>query len=301
MDLLSKLEDPTWVCLMRAPARRALDNASLVLAAVEIAHEIEFDGHQWCLLVPAARESAAQSQLQEFQQENRPRPIGPTPVLVIDSGWAGVLGYLLVIWALPWLENMAAFGWDWRDSGVMDAALVRNGDWWRTVTALTLHGDLGHLVGNSLFGGLFGLLTGRMFGSGFGWLLILLGGIMGNYLNSLVQGYGFQSLGASTASFAALAIVGAGAWRRGYFRGRGWRRSLSPVVGGIAMLIYMGLGGEDTNTDVFAHLFGFAVGFVLGWVAARWPVARGGLVLQLACGAAALALVALAWVQANSG
>jgi hypothetical protein len=119
MELLPKIEDPTWVCLMRAPARRALDDASLVLAAVEIPHEIEFDGHQWCLLVPAARETAAHDELQEFQHENRPRSVGPAPVVAIDSGWAGVLGYLLVIWGLPWLENIAAFGWDWRDSGVM--------------------------------------------------------------------------------------------------------------------------------------------------------------------------------------
>jgi rhomboid protease GluP len=117
----------------------------------------------------------------------------------------------------------------------------------------------------------------------------------------MVQDSGFQSLGASTASFAALAIVGAGAWRRGYFHGRGWRRSFAPVFGGIAMLIYMGLGGEDTNTDVIAHLFGFAAGFVLGWLAARWPVARGGLALQLLCGAAALALVTAAWIRANVG
>jgi rhomboid protease GluP len=301
MEQLPRADDPTWVCLLRAPVRRALDNASLVLAAVEIPHEIEFDGHQWCLLVPAVRETVAQAQLQEFQQENRPRPVGPTPVVAIDSGWAGVLGYLLVIWGLPWLENIAAFGWDWRDSGVMDAGLVSNGNWWRAVTALTLHGDLGHLLGNSVFGGLFGLLAGRMFGSGFAWLLVLLGGIAGNYLNSMVQDSGFQSLGASTAAFAALAIVGAGAWRRGYFRGGGWRRSFAPVFGGIAMLVYMGLGSEDTNTDVIAHLFGFAAGFVLGWITARWPVARGGLALQLVCGAAALALVTVAWVRANAG
>jgi membrane associated rhomboid family serine protease len=292
--------DPaTWVCLRRAPARPALTEASLVLAAVEIPHELEFDGHHWCLLVPLAEEARARDELESFLEENRPRSERVTPAAPIDSGWLGVLGYLLVIWALPWLENSGALGWSWRDSGVLAVGLVRDGEWWRTVTALTLHGDLGHIVANSLFGLVFGLLAGRMYGSGVAWLLILIGGVLGNSLNTLVQSDPFRSLGASTATFAALALVGATSWRRGYFRGGGWRRSLAPIFGGIAMLVYTGLGGESTNVDVIGHLAGFGAGLLLGSVAARWPVERGGRPLQWLAGAAALGLVLIAWYRAG--
>jgi len=249
-------------------------------------------------MVPPAAAHAAQREIDAYQQENRSIPGPRSPPAPVDSGWFGVFGYLLVIWALPWLENALVFGWQWRDIGVMQAGLVRDGAWWRTATALTLHGDLGHIVANSMFGALFGLLAGRMFGSGCAWLLILLGGMLGNGLNALVQADEFRSLGASTATFAALALVGAGAWRRGYFRGGGWRRSFAPVFGGIAMLVYTGLGGESTNTDVIAHLTGFASGFLLGWLAAPWPVVRGGLALQWCAGGMAIGIVVFSWQQA---
>jgi rhomboid protease GluP len=294
-------EDANRVCLRRAPARPLLVDAGLVLSAVDIPHSLEFDGHQWCLVVPLEHADLARRELEAYQQENRAAAARPPLPVPVDSGWLGVFGYLLVIWALPWLENALVFDWRWREIGAMEAGLVRGGEWWRTVTALTLHGDLGHIVANSLFGALFGLLAGRMFGSGMAWLLIVLAGMCGNGLNALVQADAFRSIGASTATFAALALVGAGAWRRGWFRGGGWRRSFAPVFGGIALLVYTGLGGEGTNTDVIAHLTGFASGFVLGWLAGPLPMARAGRSLQWVAGAAVLALVVLAWRLAGAG
>ena len=294
-------EPGSWVCLRRGAGRPALLDVSLVLSAVDIRHALEFDGHQWCLMVPHDALAAAQHELDAYARENRSPPARAARAVDVDTGWSGVLGYLLVIWALPWLENSGLVDWSWREIGVLQAGLVRDGEWWRTATALTLHADLGHIVANSLFGALFGLLAGRMYGSGCAWLLIVLGGMCGNGLNALLQADEFRSLGASTATFAALALVGAGAWRRGYFRGRGWRRSFAPMFGGIAMLVYTGLGGEGTHTDVVAHLMGFAAGFVLGWLVGPWPVLRGGRLLQWGAGALAIGLVAVSWWRAALG
>jgi rhomboid protease GluP len=287
--------------IRRAAARPALVDAALVLEVAGIPHELLFDGHHWVLSVPADQAAAAARELDDYVAENLPRPPPPRPVPV-DSGVLGVLGYLLVIWSLPWLENTGWLSSDWRALGGLDVGAVRDGEWWRTATALTLHGDLGHLVANSAFGALFGALAGRWYGSGLAWLLILAAGISGNLLNTVLQGDGFRAIGASTATFGALALVGAGAWRRGWFR-RGdprhaadRRRSLAPVFAGIALLIYTGLGGEAENVDVIGHLCGFAAGFVLGVLVA--PVPSGVLsraLLQWGAGALACGLVALAW------
>lgn len=292
--------DSTRACIRRAAARPQLVDASLVLSAVDIPHAIEFDGHQWSLFVPVEQMEAALRELDAYGEENRTTAAPAALPEPVDSGWLGVLAYLLVLWALPWLENAGAFGWHWREVGAMAAGAVRDGAWWRTVTALTLHADLGHIVANSLFGALFGLLAGRMFGSGLAWLLILLAGMGGNALNALLQADAFRSIGASTATFAALALVGAGAWRRRWFRGRGWRRGFAPVFGGIALLVYTGLGGENANTDVMAHLTGFACGFALGWLLAPLPVERSSRAWQWLAGAAALTLVAIAWRLAGT-
>ncbi|HEX7035273.1 MAG TPA: rhomboid family intramembrane serine protease [Pseudomonadales bacterium] len=268
-----------------------------MLSAVGVPHLIDFDGHEWCLWVDSNDVPAANLELDRYDRENRRAQPVRRAAVVVDSGWVGVLGYLLVIWALPSLEGSHAFGWRWREAGVMDAALVQAGEWWRTVTALTLHGDLAHLIGNSLFGAVFGLFVGRYLGSGVGWLLVLLAGAAGNGLNALLQPDGFRSVGASTATFAALSVVGAFVWRRGYLRTWGWRRRLAPVFGGIALLAFTGFGGE--NTDVMAHLLGFAFGLLFGTVAGSFAPCRSRAV-QRSAGALALALIAYAWLRAGT-
>ena len=78
----------------------------------------------------------------------------------------------------------------------------------------------------------------------------------------------FQSLGASTATFGALGILtGSGivtAWRTQKFLLS--KALLVPLGGGLALLGWLGTGGE--NTDLFGHFFGFSIGLVLGTLAA---------------------------------
>lgn len=295
---MSSHEDPFTTCISRSHARGAVAELGLVLMAVAIDHEIDFDGHEWCLRVREADARAAKDELASYRFENQPETTAPHTVPTVDSGWLGVFGYLLVIWALPTLEGLGAFGLDWREAGVMHAERVTDGEWWRTITALTLHGDIAHLVGNSLFGAVFGLFVGRYVGSGAGWLLVLFAGGLGNGLNALIQPDPFRSVGASTATFAALALVATFVWRRGYMRGWDWRRRFAPVFGGIALLAYTGFGGE--NTDVMAHLTGFGFGTLLGAVAASLDLRRLGVSGQVLCGAAALGLVWWAWSLAGA-
>ncbi len=274
-----------------------LERAGLVLAATGIDYGIEADDDQWRLWVPAELAVRANTELEKYAQENRGR-LEPRPKVVqIDSGWSGVVGFLLIIWMLPSLEGAAAFGWHWRDIGEMNAGLVMHGQWWRTITSLTLHADLGHLMGNSLFGAIFGLFAGRHLGSGLGWLLILACGALGNALDASIQVADFHAIGASTATFGAVGLVGAFVWRRGYYRAIDWRRSLAPIFAALAMLAFTGVAGE--NTDVVAHLMGFAVGLGCGAVAARFDIQRIGSAAQMFYGGAAALLVASAWALAG--
>lgn len=283
-----------WSCVERAPARRPLEEAGLVLAAVAIEYRIEADGHDWMLLVPAGAAARARSELDAYRVENQPRAQPPRPrVVPIDSGWAGVVGYLLVIWSLPTFETWLPFLRDWQNAGAMQAGLVMAGQWWRTITALTLHAGLGHLVANSLFGAAFGLLLGRHLGSGLAWLLVVVCAALANAVNAFVQPPEFASIGASTGTFAALGLLGGFVWRRGYYRTTSWRRSLAPVFAAIALFAYTGIG--DEQTDVFGHLFGLTSGLGCGVLAAGCDVRRIGLTGQWLAGAAAVMLVVVAW------
>ncbi|NJN51691.1 MAG: rhomboid family intramembrane serine protease [Gammaproteobacteria bacterium] len=271
--------------------------AALVLEAVGIPSRVDSANGEWQLRVPPLLLAAAESELAAFARENVASAVAVEPPR-IDSGWIGVIAYLLVIWSLPTLEGRQVFGWSWTDAGVLDAHLVLHGQWWRTVTALTLHADLGHLLGNSIFGAVFGLMLGRHLGSGLGWLLVVLCGALGNAIDAALRGADFQSLGASTATFATLAIVGAFVTRRGYYRGLNWRRRLGPAFAAFALLAFTGFGGE--RTDLVAHLAGFATGAVAGTFAAVLPIQSMGTALQRAAGMVALCIVVVSWMLAGA-
>lgn len=156
-------------------------------------------------------------------------------------------------------------------------ALLSSGEWWRPFTALFLHGDGPHLLGNLAIGGVFCVLVAHSFGPWFGWWLILVSGSVGNALTAWWHApEPFRSLGASTATFGALGLlVGLGlrnAWRaRSYHE---MRPLMVPLAVGIVMLGWFGAGGGDPNgnTDVLGHAMGCLAGVVLGLLVAPRPV-----------------------------
>ncbi|MGE4293390.1 MAG: rhomboid family intramembrane serine protease [Desulfovibrio sp.] len=179
--------------------------------------------------------------------------------------------------------------------GSGDAGSILSGQWWRLVTALTLHADGPHVLGNAVVGTLFVSLACRRLGCGLAMLLTLLGGVLGNFCNALAMGSPHDSIGFSTAVFAGAGLLAA----QGVLEGRGGLlRTLVPVGAGLGLLAMLGSGGE--NTDLGAHLFGFVSGLALGLPvglavrrSGRPPVWAG-----LFCWSAAALLPVLAWLWA---
>lgn len=277
-----------------ADRAKVVKEAALVLNAVGIKNTTARQGHDWVIWVAHTDQAEAHNQLKSYWEENRPNPEQPVNATVVDSGWAGVVGYLFVIWLIPALSAYSSL--DFRGLGRLDAGAVMAGQWWRTATALTLHADIAHIASNSLFGCVFGLFVGRYLGSGLGWLLVLVCGIAANLLNAIVQPEEFLSIGASTATFAALGIVPAFGWRRGFFRGRGFKRGFAPIFGAIALLAFTGFGAE--NVDVLGHLFGFAAGIGMGLAVAHIKLDSISLADQQRAGFAVFLILGTAWIFA---
>jgi membrane associated rhomboid family serine protease len=278
--------------------RAACADRALVLASLGIPHQVLKDGHSWILLVPAESSAEASEQLMRYDDENPPRSRVTPPPVVYQNALPGVLGYLVVICLVAGMAGRSMFAQDWLAAGRVDGALMRAGEWWRTVTALTLHGGIRHLVGNIVFGALFGLFAGRLLGSGIAWLSIVLAAAVGNALNALILEPTHRAIGASTAVFAALGLVAGYVWRGRLMAQDRWPYRVGPIVGGFALLMYTGTGGPDT--DIGAHLMGFLAGLGAGVLLA--PL-RGRLVNPLwqhRAGIAALALIAGAWGLAFS-
>ncbi len=180
---------------------------------------------------------------------------------------------------LIWMGSLLViFRLQWQDSTLTDRAasssmgLIDRFEWWRPFTALFLHADIQHLVGNLVSGAIFGALVSRSLGPLRGWALILACGTLGNCLTSLVTyPMPFISIGASTAVFGALGIL-SGLGFSTSLRSRcsvSWAKVAAPVIAGIIMLGWLGGSGPDSNTDVLGHVFGFSSGLVAGMLVAE--------------------------------
>lgn len=271
-----------------------LENLSLLLASLSISHVL--DRSTASLLVAAEDVERSFHQWQLYAEENANWPVVPpepapehrTPPPTV------ALMALLALFFLhtgPWTETSP-----WFSRGAVDSnAVVAGKEWWRLFTALTLHADLGHLVGNILVGGIVIHLLCRITGYGAGWLLLLSAAALANWCNSALRATPHLSVGFSTAVFAAIGLLCGMQELHGH---RALARLLIPLGAGTALLAMLGVGGE--RTDLGAHLFGLACGFCCGLLyrlgpAPRWMHSPGRQHLAFALSAV---IILVSWLKA---
>lgn len=262
-----RADESEWPAVGRWPTLSAAYEHALVVLAMNLDCRVDDgDDGRYAVFADPAHEAAIRREWEHYaaeESERRERVEPPAfPVGVeLAAAWVGSL--------------VLMFAWQVRNPDITgrlsnsSEALLAGGEWWRPFTALFLHGDFGHLLGNIMIGGMFCLLVAQSFGAWRGWLLILAGGTIGNALNAWAHfPGGFSSIGASTATFAAVGILaGSGLWvawkSRSY---REFKPLLVPVVVGLTILAWFGVGGE--NTDVAGHVLGLVCGAVLGFFSA---------------------------------
>lgn len=239
--------------------REQLESYSLVLSAVGIDHNVTAEAGE--LLVAKDDAEQAIEQLASYTQENShwPRPM----VEQQTAQHSGELVTLLLFAALiffyqytgPWQDTNP-----WFEAGAVNReAIMLAHQWWRPVTALTLHADGTHILGNFLIGSSVVLLLSRVTGFGLCWFLIIFTGICANFCNVVFRGEQHLSVGFSTSVFAAIGIISG-------LRISWNKMSLTDIVlplgAGLGLLAFLGSGGP--RTDLGAHLLGFFCGVVTG-------------------------------------
>jgi membrane associated rhomboid family serine protease len=271
---------------------------SLVLSATGIPHQRIRLPEGWQISVPESHRFDARQQIEQYLIENPPeteRGAANDPVFQKTFSAAWVAWILLAIHVAKEAGNpgkglVRTFG--------ASAEPILNGELYRCLTALMLHADAVHLMGNLVGIGLFGTALCAMTGAGAGWAMILFSGVSGNLLNALLQGSSPLSIGASTAIFGALGSLSILALKRKpQLSARPWQ-ALLPLGGGIALL---GLLGSAEGTDVLAHLLGFLSGIAVAipWaMLIRTPPARK---VQMFIGGLSLAAVLWAWRVGYAG
>jgi rhomboid protease GluP len=254
----------------------------------------------WVIHVPANLRESARNELEAYEAINRdwpPRDRQP-PVRMppADASWspAWVCGMLIVFyfWLGPYDDQQAVLR-----AAAADGGAIRAGEWWRTITALTLHSGIGHLAGNVAAIALLGHAVCQLAGSGLAWVAILASGIAGNVLAVRVFPHDSVGVGASTACFGALGIL-CGHRIIEVLRAAGptWTASRRAGLAAGAGLALLGLLGTGPRSDLAAHAGGFVCGVLVGAMlvfvlAAGRPRNSVQHILELAC----ITTVMMAW------
>jgi membrane associated rhomboid family serine protease len=258
--------EPHLVAIAGPEADR-IESLSLVLSAVGIEHVL--DERDKKLLVADQDAESALFHLNEYRTENLNWPPLPPPRPTLHPQTPPTLlmmGLLTLFFA-----HTGSWSTDsrWFTQGAIDSvAILDRGEWWRLLTALTLHADLVHLTGNCLIGGVMIHFLSKTVGYGWAWLLLLLNGFAGNLLNILLRQDPHISVGFSTSVFAAIGIFTGLQFIR--LKERPIKELMLPLGAGAGLLAF--LGSEGVRTDLGAHFFGFVCGIASGILLGRTGV-----------------------------
>lgn len=237
-----------------------MNDWSLVLTSANIEHDVRPVGSAWILLVGDDDLAAALAALEAYDHEQRQAAGNPPPALEYGRTFAALWYSVALVLFFFWVE-LGPFTDVWEDAGRSYSARIRAGEWWRVITALTLHANFVHVFGNAVIGAVFAGALCRAVGPGTALWVMLLAGGAGNLVNALLRSSAHAAVGASTAIFGAFgALAGLQAVHRYRFISSR-RKAWVPAAAAIAMLALVG-AGEDT--DVWAHFFGLVAGFGTG-------------------------------------
>jgi membrane associated rhomboid family serine protease len=274
---------------------RLAEEWELVLLAQGLSPSVRRTADGVVVSVPPAEVLRALASLAAYDRENPRKLAERGEPMASGSLVAGVaVGLMLLIFYAITVQWLAALSWFPR--GAADAERILQGELWRTVTALTLHADVAHVLSNAVVTALFFAAVSSMVGSGLGGALILLAGAGGNLANAFLHGSPHVSVGASTAVFGAVGLLGSlGLTRRRRSSVSRWRAWL-PAAAALALLGMLGSSGQ--RVDIWAHLLGLLVGAVLGFLIGLVAPRAPGLAIQWACGTAAVATLIYCWTLA---
>lgn len=150
----------------------------------------------------------------------------------------------------------------WIAMGALHQKEALQGDWWRLISCMFLHGSVEHIFGNLIMLYILGIGCEHAYGRRRMLAIYVFCGICGSLLSMTFSGK--PSVGASGAIFGLAGVLPALFWRH-----RSWIEIRDHRVGfviGIWAAYQIGLGVLNPHIDNFAHLGGFVAGVLCGLV-----------------------------------
>lgn len=259
-------EYPEIVCVSEGTFRQIRDD-SLVLLSQGISHRlIRSEEGPFQIFILPEHEDRARLQLALYRKENPPKEENPPLPLSFSLQPLWVLLAPTIVTLIDFTDKI-----NFHTRGISDASKVLKGEWWRSFTAQTLHGDVRHLASNLLCGYIvMNMITFRIP------LLrlapfIVIASAIANLCVSLTVQTNFRSLGFSTFVFAAIGCLSVIEFRLMPKETHGLLRRFAPLCGAASLAVFLGLG---ENADILGHAYGFIAGLFCGFIpskkALRW-------------------------------
>lgn len=147
-----------------------------------------------------------------------------------------------------------------RNAGLGVNYLVTDGEWWRLITPMFLHGGIMHILFNMFCLFVFGPELEKIMGRMRFVTMFLLAGILANVATYFLQGPLYTHLGASGAIFGIFGAYGALIY---YTKNSvpELRQIILPIIVISVIMTFI-----QPNINVTAHVSGLIVGFLLGLI-----------------------------------
>ncbi|MGA1238054.1 MAG: rhomboid family intramembrane serine protease [Limisphaerales bacterium] len=234
---------------------------ALALLSQGIESELLLSPQGWILLLNPALIPRAREIIRLYQKENRHwhRYFQATPD---NHGFhPAALLWTLLVAALYTITSFTPESIT--NAGLCSTGGLLAGEYQRLFTAISLHANLAHLLGNLIFGTLLLGYAMARFGGGWTLLSTFLSGAAANILSAWIHGPNHHGLGASGMVMAALGLLAISlpppsahpnTWQRWLLRG---------ILAAGLLFVLIGL---DPSTDVIAHSVGFLAGILSGLI-----------------------------------
>lgn len=245
-----------------APNKKTAREYSLLLDSLSIPNNALFRWNSWQIEVDFSDYEKTKSEIAAYEKSGRIEKVHNkfAHIRFQKVDWACFCATLILLAAF----HVFIYEFDHLElikAGRSSAAAITEGEFFRAVTALTLHGDYKHLFSNIFFGGIVLWALSTMTGTGSALLFALFTGFAGNVMNAFFYGSAHNSIGASTSVFGIIGVL-AGLQFFDSFREKKLGRWIpfGAALGLLAML------GSSEKSDVLAHLFGFVAGLPAGTI-----------------------------------
>jgi rhomboid protease GluP len=182
-----------------------------------------------------------------------------------------ILAVTILVYLLQLLGENVLFGFDLLAGlGAKSNDAIRDGQLWRLITPILLHGPPWH-IGFNMYA-LYSLGSGleRRMGHGRFLLLYLLAGFAGNVFSFVLTED--PSIGASTSIFGLIAAEGVFLYQNRRLFGRESRQAINNVVFVILLNLFIGFSSSGL-IDNWGHIGGLLGGVLFTWFAGPlWDV-----------------------------